>query len=417
MRYAYKAIAIGGVEEPAAIQRTNIVHGDIEATSMPDARAALRRIGLEVVSIRSVRRSAGDRTRRSEIARVLDARARARRVSRKIEMLDALSTLLRAGVPLAEAFHTAGSEAPGAARDSSVRLLRDLGDRVRAGSSLGDAMSERADWFDEIELGMIRAGEESGDLGHAIDAIRHRLEARDRVESRLASALAYPMLVLIAGIGVTLFLGRSVLPQLVGLLEASDIEPPGLTRAVIAIAHAVSSPWTVACVVVLFLAGTAFVLSRQVRRSNLLGIALPRPRMLAERSDVQLLRDMASLCRAGVPLARTIRLIAGSAKGLRRDRLVTAASRIESGSPVGASLAEAFESRSDVHALLVSSDNAGELGETLKRIADRIARRVERTEARLLAIVEPASIITLAALIGCVVMSAVLPLTRLQEIV
>ena len=131
------------------------------------------------------------------------------------------------------------------------------------------------------------------------------------------------------------------------------------------------------------------------------------------------LLGIAELVRSGVPLVDALRVAAPAHRGLSRGLSVAlsdAARRIEQGRSVADALAEPAWFDAELRRLVSVGEAGGELDAVLVRIGERYERQVGRMVERLAALLEPAVIVVLAFFIGTVVMAAVLPLIRLQEV-
>ncbi|MBL9149245.1 MAG: type II secretion system F family protein [Phycisphaerae bacterium] len=131
------------------------------------------------------------------------------------------------------------------------------------------------------------------------------------------------------------------------------------------------------------------------------------------------LRRVAELLRSGLPLVEALRVTAPSCRGLSTGlamALRRAARRIESGDDVSESLDAPAWFDAELRRLVAVGEAGGGLEPVLLRVAERHERQADRLVDRLSSLLEPAAILVLAALVGTVVMAAVLPLVKLQEV-
>jgi type II secretory pathway component PulF len=126
---------------------------------------------------------------------------------------------------------------------------------------------------------------------------------------------------------------------------------------------------------------------------------------------------LSELLRAGVPAVEALRVLAPSVGVANlRARLDEAASRIERGEQLAEAMDDPHWFDAEFRRLLAVGESAGELDRMLSRIGERYERRARLLIDRLAALLEPAVILALAAVIGVVVIASVLPLLRLQEV-
>lgn len=431
---AWRYIALDRAGGGRGARRT----GRIEASTIVQARAALRGEGMQVIDVRPARRrdgvSAGDRligAWRDRWHRHL----RARRAAARAEMLDGLATLMNAGVPLHEAIGTLAHDegSPGAERGMEPRrgpaasMLALVHERLKSGASLALAAGEHPDWFDPIDVAVIEAGQHAGTLPQAMAAMAERSHEGDELRRRLIGSLAYPMLVLLVAVAVSMFLSVRTLPQVAALLQNARVPVPKLTVAVMACGR--------------FLVDRGFIIALALPLACLaaigLGSIVPRldvPALAPIRAATRRLRRglpevgrtlaagdlslrLSLLLRSGVAAVESLR-IAARAAGSKRfaAHLRRAADDIERGEELSAAMSDPDWFDPEYRRLLDIGQASGELPDLLEQIGRRLQRRAKRRMDRLTRLLEPAAILLLAALVGTVVMAAILPLARLRDI-
>lgn len=396
--------------------RSSVIRADTDSA----ARAALRKAGLRPIAVKPVRAA-----RRSAfpLSELFDRHMRSRRVHLKADYYDSLSLLLESGIPLAVALRTMGQSRNG--RRRFAQLTHSVADDVQGGCSLSEAMGKHTDWFDAAELAMLEAGQRSGELGPILRRLAERQSRSGELSTKLLGALAYPMLVGVIGIGVTLFLSIKTLPELVGILRDAQIDPPTLTMWVMRAGQFVwaNGMWLLLACLILPLVGYFFVQILPVHIRSMLQQWVTRwvPSVFRRSKSAQTMLSLSELLDTGVPLVESVRVVSPTMRGLHGGLLARAldraSERIEQGEPVMCLFDDPLWFSEEHRQLMRAGEAAGELPRTLARIGELDLRAARRLLDRLASILEPAAIILLAVLVGTVVMAAVLPLIRLQEIV
>jgi type IV pilus assembly protein PilC len=394
--------------------------GELSGETEAEVRASLRRIGLQPLRIDSARaKGSRSNSRWSWIGVRIDSHLRTRRRMQRADLFDSLATMLESGLPLVEAARTLVASSRGRQRI----MLRELLDGLEGGRSFSDSMALFPAWFDTAECAMARAGEQSGELAMVLSSLSQRHQRSGDLAGRIASALTYPAIVGLVGVGVTVFLSTKTLPELVSILEQAGVSPPSLTAVVMAIGQFIARWWWVVLVGALAVplgVGSAF------RRANDRGIRPPLaglwpPLVLRQALMAHALLTMAEMLRCGVTLVDAIRATGPTLSGpgageLGQRTLALAADEIEKGHAVGAAFDDPKWFDAEVRQLIAVGDASGELDRALTRLGQRLHRRAQHAIDRLTALLEPVVIILLATLVGIVVLSAVLPLIRLQEV-
>lgn len=397
-----------------------IVSNIIQADTDFAARSALRKAGLRPIQVHPINSKVNSQ---SSLTPMIDRHLRSRRVHLKADLFDSMATLIDAGIPLSKALRTMASARSGRHRISI--LAHALADSIHAGTSLGDAMSEHKAWFDDAEIAMINAGQQSGEMSTVLHRLADRQSRSGELTSKITGALAYPMLVSVIGVGVTIFLSTKTLPELIGILVDADIEPPALSVWVMMIGQAA---WQYGMWILLGILLTLVfvgVISTNLRKRS--GRQMPAmiakliPRVFLRIRTSESMLSLSELIETGVTLVDALRVVAPTMRGLLGSMLAQSfersATQIEQGQPVSCIFEDPLWFSEEHRQLMNAGEAAGELSRSLQRIGNRDLRSARRLLDRFAAMIEPAAIIALAVLVGTVVMAAVLPLIRLQEIV
>ncbi len=432
--------------DAARVQRA----GEFVGATAADVRASLRRIGLQVIDVRPLRRKRKGQTLSPSSAfggvmtDVVDWwRKRCRRgrgrSAQRAEIYDSLATMLASGLPLVEAVQTLTESRD--QNDSGIgggqgprAMLVEIRERLRGGDSLASAMREHPGWFDPIDIAMVEAGQHGGTLSTVLQGLAERQERSSELSHKLLGALAYPMLVMLVGLGVVVFLSVKTLPDLTKILVDAKIPIPALTAKVMWLGQGLAAHWPSMMLAIIAGVIAASVLPRSIQR---LGRAselpawfkhvrgrLQPPRVIRQMLVGGLVMGLANLLRSGVPIVEALRVLAPAQRSRRlRAHLVEAAQRIERGDELSEALSDSAGGRGrgwfdlELQRLLDVGQASGELDVMLTRIGERYQRRARRLIDRLTALLEPAVLLLLALLVGTVVMAAILPLLSLQEII
>jgi type II secretory pathway component PulF len=430
--WIYKAVAVSHPGMDAGAPTT----GTIASDSPANARAALRRLGLQVLDLRRAPERWSHRTwRLGPLGDWARSHLRSRRGHAKADALDGLATLLESGVPLADALEallkrpsteaSARHARPRVWRTRTESMLGSVRDAVRSGSPFSDPLAPGPGpgWFDQAELAKIGAGQLAGALPRVLRSLADRRYRSNELSGRIAGVLLYPAVVLAVGVGVTIFLSTSTLPQLVRVLSEARIEVPPLTLGVVATGQAM---WAACCWAPLVLIAAILILAalHSAARRLKVSLTLPLwmlPRVAKDSMLAAMALGLAELIRCGVPTVDALRALAPSLEGLgaRRLRAVleAAASRMEDGVSVADAMSDPRWFNPEFRSMLAVGEGAGELDTLLERLGQRLERATRRRVDRLASLLEPAVVLALALLVGLVVVGAVLPLTRLQRMV
>lgn len=398
--YAYKArraAAAGPME------------GTISADSAREARDRLRAEGLSVTEMTQQAAAA----RRGPAGRYFVRRQR----HKVTGFLQELSTLLRAGINLLEAMDTITRQHTGRFR-RSVLLLRD---HVAAGGSLAEAMALEPGLFDDLCRNIVEVGENTGTLEKALDRLVEFRRRSAGLKNRVAAALTYPCILLVVGLGVSMFLMTYVVPNLLDVLVASGKALPAATVVVKGLSDFIVGWWWALLAGGASLATAAAALLRSdAGRLNWDRLQLRIPllnELIRKQAISRMSLVMATLLKSNVPFVRAIRL----ARSTVRNRvLADALTQCEKAVYAGRDISAALETTRAFPPLVVQifavGQASGQLEDMLEDLAGDYDTQVNLTLSRLTTLLEPLMMILLAILVGFIAFATILPILEAGDV-
>jgi len=365
-----------------------VVKGVLDATSGPEAAAVLSGRGLMPLKVEpqprvAVRRLFGPSTR--SLATVMEG----------------LSALVGAGVPLEPALRATERAATPALRDALGRVAT----RVREGSSLGAALGAEDSLFPAVTIGLVRAGERGVGLDAGLAQAAAQLEAQAETAARIRAALTYPLILALVG---TLSVGLIVLfvvPRFAGLLGEMGQALPLATRLLLA-ASQVLRDWGLVLAAVAVagaLACTRFVAERRAAWHGwLLGLPLVGSIRHAF-ATARAARALGALLATGTPALAAL-AVAAEAAGDEAvaARLGRVRDRVAEGTGLAASLEAAAAFTPGTLQLVAIGEGSGRLPALLAHAAQLEERDAERRLKTLVTFLEPALILVFAGLVAFV---------------
>jgi len=211
------------------------VHGVRDADNARVLRAALKRDGIMLTSAQeeSAATAAGAK-------RKIDLGAFFRRVSvvDVAMMTRQLATLVMAGIPLVESVSAHTDQVD---KLELKRVLTQVRDRLNEGISLAKALEPHPKIFPPLYVNMVAAGEASGTLEPVLERLSDFMENQARLRSKVSSALAYPILMLIIGAVLITVMMIAVVPKITSIFASLDRALPWYTALLIFVSKALSS--------------------------------------------------------------------------------------------------------------------------------------------------------------------------------
>ena len=218
------------------------VSGAKDADSPKGLRAALRGQGILVTDVSEAR--AGQAVGQGKgLSREVNLGSFQRIKTADVAIFTRqLSTLLRAGIPLAEALAALFDQIENQRFRTIVGEVRQ---KVNEGSSLADALGKFPRVFAEVYISMVRSGETAGNLDLVLERLAEFLEASMALRSRVLAAMIYPAIMTIIGTIIMAVLMIAVVPQITQMFEDSEKALPWNTVALIFMSHLIGGYWFV----------------------------------------------------------------------------------------------------------------------------------------------------------------------------
>jgi len=399
--------------------------GELSADTAAQVRSALRKMGLAPTRVTPVH----ERTRRdtsqthNSIRKLLQTPGQlrnspARKRDSLIEFYESLAALLTTGTPLVQGLELLAGHGGAKTRRGRrlATLCRGLADRVRSGDTLADAMADRPDWFTPVDLALVRSATESGQADRTLTDLAEAHARSGELQGSIVSAMAYPMLLTVFGIGAVVFLSTKTLPQLAGVLLDAGVELPLPTAILLNLGQSLSGYplfWllgTIGFFIVLSWLWTTPALSRARLRVPVFGPAI----LKSQLGSASLL--LARLLEGGVTLCDAVGLTAPTVRNRAiRDELAAIGDAVREGRSASDSLLQGGVADPVFCRVIGVGEESGELSQALQTIGARHMASSARLVQRLAAILEPTVILILAAMIGFVVYAAIIPMLRVTQ--
>jgi type IV pilus assembly protein PilC len=380
------------------------LRGDTRAAGENQVRAALRRQGVLVTRIKKRRMRSGRPVRAKDLT----------------IFTRQLATMMKAGVPLLQAFDIVGRGNP---NPRVTRLLNDIRIDVETGTSLNAAFRKYPLHFDNLYCNLVEAGEAAGILDQLLDRLAVYMEKTEAMKSKIKSALMYPIAVLVVAFVVTAVIMIFVVPAFKEVFSNFGADLPAPTLFVIALSELFVRYWWL-----IFggLFGGVYFFMQAWRRSekvqqlmDRLLLRVPIFGVLVEKSCVaRWTRTLATMFAAGVPLVEALDSVGGaSGNSVYAAATVRIQQEVSTGNGLTMAMANAGIFPSMVLQMCAIGEEAGSIDHMLGKAADFYEAEVDDMVAGLSSLMEPIIIVILGTMIGGIVVAMYLPIFKLGQVV
>ncbi len=380
------------------------VRGEIRAGGENQVQAALRRQGVTPNKIKKRRMSAGKAIKPKDMA----------------IFTRQLATMMKAGVPLLQAFDIVGRGNP---NPSVTRLLNDIRTDVETGTSLSVAFRKYPLYFDNLYCNLVEAGEAAGILDQLLDRLAVYMEKTEAMKSKIKSALMYPISVLVVAFVVTAVIMIFVVPAFKEVFSNFGADLPAPTLAVIAISEIFVKYWWL-----IFggIGGGFYFFMQSWRRSvkmqqfmDRLLLKMPIFGVLVDKScTARWTRTLSTMFAAGVPLVEALDSVGGAAGNwVYESATLKIQQEVSTGTALTAAMTNSNLFPSMVLQMCAIGEESGSIDHMLGKAADFYESEVDDMVAGISSLMEPIIIVILGTVIGGIVVAMYLPIFKLGQVV
>jgi len=327
-----------------------------------------------------------------------------------------LATLLRAGIPLLQAFDIINE---GFDNRAVRELVQDLKQHIAAGTSLAEALRKQPRYFDELYCNLVAAGEQAGALETLLDRVAIHREKSEQLNARIKKAMTYPVAVLVVASLVTGILLVHVVPQFQTLFAGVDGKLPTLTLQVIALSAFVQQAWWM---LVLGIAAGIMGLRKAYRSSprfrywldaGLLNAPLAG-KLLTKSAVARYARTLSTTFAAGVPLVQALDSVAGAAGNAPFKQAIEHMRHdVSTGMQLNHSMANSGLFPSMAIQMTAIGEESGMLEQMLEKVANHYENDVDNQVDSLTSLMEPLIMVVLGGIVATLVIAMYLPVFQL----
>jgi general secretion pathway protein F len=330
-----------------------------------------------------------------------------------------LATLLKAGIPLAEAL---GALAEQAGNHKLEVALAEIRQKVNEGSALADTMASHPAIFPDLYVNMVRSGEAAGNLDAVLLRLAEFMDAQNALRAKVSGAMTYPIIMVVLGTVVMGVLMVVVVPKITSIFEDLGKTLPWNTTLLIFLADVIGSYWW------LLIVGSGLgywgfrAWSRKPKGKNLVDrvkLKLPLIGPLVRYVGVaRFARTLATMLSAGVPVLSALEITKRVLNNTVLEKVVESArDAIREGESIAATLKKSAQFPSLMVHMVAVGERSGQLEAMLENVATAYERDVEGKVARLTTVLSPMLIVGMALCVLFIVFSVLQPIMDMSNFV
>ena len=381
-----------------------VVRGEIRSGGEAAVNASLRRQGILVTKVKKRRLSGGRSIKQKDIA----------------VFTRQLATMMKAGVPLLQAFDIVGR---GSTNARMTRLLTEIRQDVETGTSLSAALRKHPLYFNSLYCNLVEAGEAGGILEALLERLALYEEKTVQLKNKIKSALIYPVAVMVVAFVVLTVIMLFVIPAFKEVFSSFGADLPAPTLFVIALSEFFVSYWYLIFGVLI---GGGYFFFESWRRSERMQDFMDRlllkipvfGNLINKAVIARWTRTLSTMFAAGVPLVEALDSVGGAAGNAVYRKATEQIQRdVSTGSALTTSMQTTGVFPTMVLQMSAIGEESGSLDHMLGKAAEFYEDEVDEMVKGLSSLMEPFIIVILGVLIGGIVVSMYLPIFKLGAVV
>lgn len=383
--------------------------GELSARNMALAKVTLRKQGITIRTIREKRRNLLEGLFKKKV-KPLDITIFTRQ----------LATMMKAGVPLVQAFEIV---AEGLDNPAMREVVLGLKTDVEGGNTFAGALRKYPQHFDNLFCSLIESGEQSGSLETMLERVAVYKEKSEVLKQKIKKAMKYPAMVIVVAIVVTIILMVKVVPVFKDLFTSFGADLPAFTQMVVNMSNWMQSYW----ILLIFIIGAVIAGFLEARkrsktfrdRLDQLVLRLPIVGDVVYKAIIaRYSRTLATTFAAGVPLIDALASTAGATNNSIYERAVL---KIRDDVSTGQQLHFAMRVSNRFPTMAIQmvaiGEESGALDEMLDKVANYYESEVDHAVDGLTSMMEPLIMAILGILVGGLVIAMYLPIFQMGSVV
>lgn len=328
-----------------------------------------------------------------------------------------LHTFIQAGIPIYQSLNILQKQTK---KRRLIRIIKNLADDVEAGKGLAEALQRYPRYFNHLYVSLVHAGEVSGNLPEVLKRLERYLDNIIKRRSKLISAAIYPSIVMLMTMGIISLINIVIIPKFKKAYATLNMELPGLTTTVLSTSEWLSSHWyAIILVPIMTFIGIKLIrLNSRLRYvTDYILLVIPLIGHILRKGNLSLFyRTLSTLLHSGINMMDALNTGGSVIKDVAIKREIELIARgIYEGKAMHDMMKRNWLFDPFAIYMVEVGETAGMLDEMLEKVSDAYDNELDVLYKRLESALEPAIIVTLASIVGTVVIALYMPMVKLTE--
>lgn len=336
----------------------------------------------------------------------------------KYMLIHHLEIMSKAGLSVVNSFEVLITEVSNA---KLRRIIIAIKEEVETGKQLSDVLVKYPKIFPPIYVSMIAAGEVAGKLEDALSQISEQMKKTQHLTSKIRGAMIYPLVIVCAMIGISIFVVFYILPKILVMFEEMDVELPIATRVLIAITKFAQNYWWLLLIVIIiavFAFGRAMKIYKFKRTMHAISLSLPIIGPIIKKVNLaRFTITLSSLLSSTIPIVDAVKISADVLGNLiYKESLITTSNALKQGEALSSILSiypKNFPTM--VTEMIAVGEQTGRVEKMLGELAEYYNNEVDETMNNFTAVIEPIIILLLGVGVAGIAVAVIMPMYSLAQ--
>jgi type IV pilus assembly protein PilC len=341
-------------------------------------------------------------------------------VREKLVFIQNLSVMIKAGIPVLASFRTLAEQTES---KNFSRIIKQVALKLEQGSSLNESLKMYPRVFNELFVNMVGSGEVSGKLEEVLAQLHLQIKKQYELTSRIKGALIYPIIVVVAMVGIGIFMITFIIPKITAAFVESKVPLPLFTRILIGLSNFLITHWVVSLIGSLVLiVGIWQILRTEKGKYYWQAVVLHLPIVAPIVKKINLARfsrTAGSLLKTDVMIVNAFQITANVVGNLHyRKAILEISEQLKKGGQINETIKNYPQFFPPMVIQMVTvGEQTGEVSNILSDLAEFYESEVDQVMQNLPSIIEPVLILALGLGVGAIAVAVIMPMYTLTETV
>lgn len=383
----------------------DVVKGKVEANSLKEARENVRRLGFLPTKIYEESKATAENKVEAKKLQKLG-------LQDKIDFTSTFHILAQSGIPVIESLVFIENDAA----KLKIRLVaKEIRRQIMSGSTFADTIAKYPSIFGQIYIGLVKAGEDSGELERTLERLMELLKKEAAIRSRVIGTLMYPAFVIVLAMFIVTVMLVFVFPAFKDMFQNQGKELPWITATLMSLGEFLKAYWVLIPIIfgtVIF--GTAFLLrwepSKRIIDKYILKVPLFSD-LIQFSNFSNFIAVMQVAYDAGIPIIDCLYLSTLTLTNFTlRDKISLATGKVQQGQHLSVALKSTSVMPKMILFMIATGEQSGRLGDMLTQATVFIDKKLDNIIDTLTKMVEPVMLLVIGSIVLVLALALYMPL-------